>query len=218
MVMSRDQNAGQNHNIKIHNKSFERVEQFRYLGTTPTNRNSIQEEIKSTLKSGNACCHSVQDLLSSSLLSNNAKIKIYRTVILPVVLYGCETWSVTLREEHRLRVLKNRVLRRIFGPKRDGVTGEWRRLHNEDLNDLYSSSKVIRVIKSRSMRWAGHVARMGEGRGAYRILVEKPEGRRPLGRPRSRWEDNIKMDLQEVEWGGMDWIDMAQDMDSGGLL
>jgi hypothetical protein len=104
------------------------------------------------------------------------------------------------------------VLRRIFGHKRDEVAGEWRRLHNEELNDLYSSPTIIRVIKSRRMRWAGHVARMGEGRGAYRILVGRPEGRRPLGRPRHRWEDNIKMDLQ-VGWEGMDWIDMAQDRD-----
>jgi hypothetical protein len=118
MVMSRNQNAGQNHNIKLDNKSFERMEQFKYLETTLTDRNSIQEEIKSRLKSGSACYHSLQDLLSSSLLSNNTKI-----IILPVVLYGCETWSLTLREEHRLRVFKNRVLRRIFGPKRDKVTG-----------------------------------------------------------------------------------------------
>jgi hypothetical protein len=120
------------------------------------------------------------------LLSKNTKIKIYRSIILPVVLYGCETWSLTLREEHRLRVFENRVLRRIFGPKKDGVIGEWKRLHNEELNDLYSSPNIIRVIKSRRMRWAGHVARMGEGRGAYRILVGRPEGRRPLGRPRRR--------------------------------
>jgi hypothetical protein len=181
------------------------------LGTTVTNQNSIQEEIKSRLKSGNAGYHSVQDLLSSSLLSKNTKIKIYRTIILPVILYGCETWSLTLREEHRLRVFKNRVLRRIFGTKRDGVTGEWRRLHNEELNDLYSSPNIIRVIKSRRMRWAGHVARMGEGRGSYWDMVGRPLGRRPLGRPRCRWEDNINMNLQEVGWGGMDWIDMAQD-------
>jgi hypothetical protein len=116
----------------------------------------------------------------------NTKIKIHRSIILPVVLYGCETWSLTLREKHRLRVLKNRVLRRIFGPKRDEVTGEWRRLHNEELNNLYSSPNIVRVIKSRRMRWAGHVARMGEGRGAYRILVGRPEGRRPLGRTRHR--------------------------------
>jgi hypothetical protein len=147
------------------------------------------------------------------LRSKNTKVKIYRTIIFRVVLYGCETWSLTLREEHRLRVFENTVLREIFGPKRDEVTGEWRRLHNEELNDLYSSSTIIRVIKSRRRRWAGHVARMEEGRGAYRILVGRPEGRRPLGRPRRRWEVNIKMDLQEVGWRGMDWIDMAQDRD-----
>jgi hypothetical protein len=124
MVMSREQNAGHNHNIKIDSKYFERVEQFKYLGTTLTNRNSIQEEIKSRLKSRNTCYHSVQDLLSSSLLSKNTKIKIYRIIMLPVVLYGCETWSLTLREEHRLRVFENRALRRIFGPKKDELTGE----------------------------------------------------------------------------------------------
>jgi hypothetical protein len=109
------------------------------------------------------------------------------------------------------KVIVPYLLRRIFGPKRDEVTGEWRRLHNEELNDLYSSSNIIRVIKSRRMRWAGHVARMGEGRGAYRFLVGRPEGRRSFGRPRRRWEGDIKMDLQEVGWGGMDWIDMAKD-------
>jgi hypothetical protein len=128
-------------------------------------------------------------------------ITVYRTVVLPVVLYGCETWFLTLREEQRLRVFENRVLRRIFGPKRDEETGEWRRLHNEELYDLYSSPNTIRVIKSRRMRWAEHVARMGEERGVYWILVGRPEGRRPLGRPRRTWEDNIKTDLREVGWG-----------------
>jgi hypothetical protein len=102
----------------------------------------------------------------------------------PVVLYGCETWSLTLREKHRLRAFENRVLRRIFGPKRDEVMGEWRKLHKEELCDLYSSPSIIRIIKSRRRRWAGHVARMGAKRKAYRLLVGKPEGKRPLGRPR----------------------------------
>jgi len=103
----------------------------------------------------------VQNLLSFRLLSKNLKIKIYRTIILPVVLYGCETWALTLREERKLRVFESMVLRRIFGPRRDEVTGEWRRLHNEEFNDLYSSPNIVRVIKSRKMSWAGHVVRMG---------------------------------------------------------
>jgi hypothetical protein len=159
------------------------------------------------------CYHAVQNLLSSCLLSRNVKIKIYKTIILPVVLYGCETLCLTLREEHRLRLFESRVLRRIFGPKRDEVTGGWRKLHNEELRGLYSSPSIVRVVKARRMRWAGHVARMGEMRGAYNILVGKPEGRRPLGRPRRRWEDNIKLDLREIGFGDVDWIHWAQDRD-----
>ena len=176
-----------------------------------TVHHSIPEEIKSRFRSGNACYHSVQNLLSSRLLPNNLKIKIYRTIILPVVLCGCETWSLTLREKRKLRVFENMVLRRIFGPRRDEVTGEKRRLHNEELNDLCSSPNIVRVIKSRRMRWVGHVARMDEERGVYRVLVGKPEGKRPLGRPRRRWVDNIRMDLQEVGCGYVDWIGLAQD-------
>jgi len=117
-----------------------------------------------------------------------------------------------LWEERKLRVFENMVLRRIFRPRRDEVTGEWRRLHKEELNDLYCSPNFVRVIKSRRMKWAGHVARMGE-RGVYRVLVGKPEGRRPLGRPRHSWVDNIKMDLQEVGCGYMDWIGLTQGRD-----
>jgi len=115
----------------------------------------------------------------------NCKIQIYRTIILPVVLYGCETWPLTLREERKLRVFENMVFRRIFGPRKDEVTGKWRRLHNEELNDLYSSPNIVRVITSRRVRWAGYVELMGEER-VYRVLVGKPERRRPLGRPRRR--------------------------------
>jgi hypothetical protein len=122
----------------------------------------------------------------------------YNTVLLPVVLYGCETWSLTLREEHGLRMFENQVLRRIFGPKRYEVTGGWREFRKKDLRDLYSSASIIRIIKSRRMRWAGHVARMGEKRNVYRLLVGKPKGRGPIGRPRRRWVNNIKIDLLEI--------------------
>jgi hypothetical protein len=138
------------------------VEKFKYLGTSLMDQNCMQEEIKSRLNSGNDCYHSVQGLLSSRLLSRNVKVKIYKTIILPIVLYGCETLCVILREEVRLRVFENRVLRRISGPRRDEVTGEWRKLHNEELHSLYSYPNIIRQIKSRKIRWAGHVARMVE--------------------------------------------------------
>ncbi|KAJ4443996.1 hypothetical protein ANN_05785 [Periplaneta americana] len=147
------------------------------------------------------------------LLSKNLKVRIYKTVILPVVLYGCETWTLTLREEQRLRVFENKGLRKIFGAKRDEVTGEWRKLHNTELHALYSSPDIIRNIKSRRLSWAGHVARMGECRNAYRVLVRRPEGKRPLGRPRRRWEDNIKMDLREVGYEDREWINFGQDRD-----
>jgi hypothetical protein len=128
-------------------------------------------------------------------------------------LYGCETWSLTIREEYRLRVFENRVLRRISGPKRDDATGEWRMLHNEELRNLYSSPDIIRRIKSRRMRWAGHVARMGEEREVYKVFMGKPEGRIPLGSPRRGWENEIRMDLREMGRGSVDWIRLAPDRD-----
>jgi hypothetical protein len=147
--------------------------------------------------------------LSSCLISKNLKIEIYKTVILPVVLYGCETWSLTLKEEHRLGVFENRVLK--FGPKREKV-GSWRKLHNDELHNLYSSPNIVMVIKSRRMRWAGHVAHMGEGGVVYRVLVGRPECKRPLVRPGHRLEDNIKMNLRNIGIDGANWIRLAQDM------
>ncbi|KAJ4447212.1 hypothetical protein ANN_09214 [Periplaneta americana] len=203
----------QNGTIKIGDLSFEEVEKFKYLGATVTNINDTREEIKRRINMGNACDYSVEKLLSSSLLSKNLKVRIYKTVILPVVLYGCETWTLTLREEQRLRVFENKVLRKIFEAKRDEVRGEWRKLDNAELHALYSSPDIIRNIKCRRLRWAGHVARMGESRNAYRVLVGRPEGKSSLGRPRRRWEDNIKMDLREVGYDGTEWINLAQDRD-----
>ena len=124
---------------------------------------------------GNACYYSLEKILSSRLLSKKLKVKTYKTIILPVVLYGCETWSLTLREEHRLRLFENKVHRKIFGAKKDEITGEWRKLHNAEVHALYSPN-IIRTLKSRRLRWAGHVARMEQSRNAYRVLVGKPEG------------------------------------------
>jgi hypothetical protein len=115
-----------------------------------------------------------------------------------------------LGEEHRLRVFENGVLRRIFGPKRE-EDGSWRKLHNDELHSLYSSQNIVRVIKSRRVRWAGHVARIGERKGVYRVLVKRPEGKRPLTRPKRRWEDNIKLDLRGIGIDGANWIRLAQD-------
>jgi hypothetical protein len=126
-------------------------------------------------------------------------------------LYGCETWSLTLREEHRLRVFENRVPRRTFGLKRDELTGEWKKLHNEELYILYSSPNIIRQKKSRRMRWAGHVARMGEERKLYKVLVGKPEEKGPLVTPRRRWENGIRMDLREIVWEDVEWVQLDQD-------
>jgi hypothetical protein len=139
--------------------------------------------------------------LSSSLISKELEIKIYRTVILPVVLYGCKTWPLTVREEYRLRVSENKVLRKIFAFKRERY-GSWRKLHNE-FHGLYSSPNIVGVIKSSRIKWAGHVACMEEGRGVYRVLVGRPEGKRPLGITSHRWEDNIKMDLKDIGIDGV---------------
>jgi hypothetical protein len=143
-----------------------------------------------------------------AFLSKNVKIRIYKTIILPRVLYGCETWSLTLREKHKLREFEKSALRRIFVLKREGVTEGWRKLHNEELHNLYSSPSIIRIIISRKVRWAGHVARMGEKRNVYRLLVGKPAGKRPLGRPRRRWINNIKRNILEI---GLSVVGLAQD-------
>ena len=165
--------------------------------------------MKSRLKPGNACYHSVQNLLSSSLLSKNLKIKKYKTIILPFVVYGCETLSLTLREERRLRGFGNRVLRRMIGPKKDEVTREYvmRSLLIWNPHPIILGYKIEKNEMSRACM--AYVER----RRVNRVLVWKREGKIPLGRPSRRWKDNIKMDLQEVEFGDTDWIEMAQDRD-----
>jgi hypothetical protein len=156
--------------------------------------------------------------MSSRILSKNIKFNTYKTIILPVVSYGCKTWSLTLVEKHRLRVFENRALRKIFGHKMEEVAGGWRRLRNEELHNLYGLPNIIRVAKSSRMRWASHVARMRGMRNSYSIFVGKSEGKRPLRRPRRRWEDNIRMDLREIGWEDVDWMHLNQDRDQWGAV
>ncbi|PSN31574.1 hypothetical protein C0J52_20807 [Blattella germanica] len=191
MVTHRNASCDANGQLMTNEGNFEEVAEFKYLGDLITNRNEIQKEIKHRLNSGNACYYVLQRLLSSQLLSKNIKLKIYKTVILPVILYGCETWTLTLREEN------------FFGPKRDEETGEWRKLHNTELKDLYGKPDIIRKIKSHRLRWAGHVAQMGDERLVRRILEVKPEGKRLVGRPR----------MKEVDYTEDDWKTLAQDRD-----
>jgi hypothetical protein len=169
--------------MKVADKSSENVAKFKHLGMMETNQNCIHQEIKRRLHMRNVCYHSVQNLLSSHLLSKNVNIKLYKTII--ILLFFMD---VKLGLSCQERVFENRVLRIIFN--RYEVMRGWRKLRNEELHNLYSSSNIIRMIKSR-MRWVEHVLHMGEMRNAHKILVEKPEGRRPLGRPRNKREDKI---------------------------
>ena len=164
MITSRQQNIVQNQNMVIESSSFEKVEKFKYLGVTITNMNGIREEITRKINMGNACYYSLEKIFLSHVLSKKLKVNTYKTIILPVVFYGCETLSLTLREEHRLRVFENKVLRKIFGAKRDEITREWRKLHNAELHAYFSSPNIIRDLKSRRLRWAEHVARMEQSK------------------------------------------------------
>ena len=190
-----------NAHIKIGSNSYEKVKSFKYLGCLVTNQNSIQEEIKCIHKGGNSYYYSVQQFFFLDL-SKNLKIKIYKIIILPVVLYGCETCYLTLREERRLRVFENRIPRRIFETKRD-ENGEWGRFHNKEPHGLYCSLKVIRAIKSRRIRW---VVSMEEDRSAFKNFNSKSKGRRPFRRPRLISENNFRKDLEEGGVNTRIWI------------
>ena len=192
--------------------SYKHLYWSRFLVFLIENQECIYEEIKCRFKAGNSFYYTVQTVFYSRFLSKNLKIKIIKTIIFLVVLYGCETLSLRLNKGCKTRVFENLTMRRIFWPKRN-ENREWRRLHNEELLSSYRSASIVRVIKFRRLRWVAHVARMDEGQRSFKILTDKPTWKRPLGGPRCRWEDNIRMDLNEIATNTRNWVDSAQDRD-----
>lgn len=186
-------------NITIDDYNFERVKKFKYLGTTLSEDTDGTEEINCRIQAGNKCLYATHKLLKSKQTSRRTKINIYKTIIRPVVMYGCETWTLTVANEERLRVFERRVLRKIYGPTVDATTGRYRTRTNRELEDLYGEPNIVREIKSKRLQWAGHVRRLPDNRTVRLVWEEIPEGKRPLGRPRLRWRDNIAKDLRAMD-------------------
>ena len=192
-VRNRDR-IGQNFSIEDYN--FERARQFKYLGTNISENNEITEEINNRIQAGNRCLFALQGLMKSRELSRKTKIHIYNTIIKPIVIYGCETWTLTAANEERLKIFERRVLRRIFGPTREETTGQYRIKTNQELKELYASGNIINKVKAKRLQWAGHVRRMLDERIGKLVWGTAPQGKRPLGRPRLRWRDNTIKDLE----------------------
>ena len=197
--------------MQFGNLFIEAVTSFKYLGSTVTHEDDIENEVNLRIAAASRCAWSLNKTIKSRQLTKATKTLIYKTVIRPVLIYGCETWRLTKVLEQRLGVFERGVLRRIWGPVVDAETGEWRRLHTYELMNLARIPPVSNVISSHRMRWAGHVARMGAGRLPRQVLDGVPVGRRPLGRPRKRWEDNVREDLEAVGGHGRRWKQQAQD-------
>ena len=198
---------------------LEVVEDFKYLGSTLTSNNDMMAEIKLRISSASKCSFALRNIIGSKLLSRTTKVQAYATIIRPVATYACETWSMTKEAERMMLVFEHKILRRILGPVRDAETGEWRVRHNAELRELTRLPPITSFIRAQRMRWAGHVARMPDGELVKEVARGTPDGRRPPGRPKMRWADNIRSDLallgvQNPE----DWWIIAQDRQQWRLL
>jgi Reverse transcriptase (RNA-dependent DNA polymerase) len=209
MVLSRNPRNRVRQNVYLADYNIENVKQFKYLGAIIKNDNSFSEELKARISSGNRSYFALAGLFRSKQLSWDVKIKIYKTIFRPVVTYGCETWTLTKKDETTLLVFERSMLRRIFGACVDTISVEWRRRTNRELEELYGPENILRLIKSLRIQWAGHVVRADQSRMIKTIYSDKMEGRRPPGRPRTRWKDNIDRDLNKI--GIVDWERVALD-------
>ena len=190
---------------------MEGVQSFKYLGSTITSDNEIDIEIAERIGSGSRCAYALNKVLTSRRVSRKTKLRIYNIMIRPIVLYGCETWTLTKARIHRLEVFENSILRRIYGPIFDNAQGQWVRRHNRDLRELSNQPYIQNVIKARRLRWAGHCARMPDERTPKIVMNGVVQGQRPVGRPWYRWVDNIQKDTREIAPDIRDWQEIAQD-------
>jgi hypothetical protein len=188
---------------------FKRVEQFKYLGSFLTEKNNVTIEIAARIQAGNRCYYGLTKILSSRTISRRMKERLYTSLIRPVVLYGSETWPIRKMDEHKFMIFERKVLRKINGPVKDEITGEWRRRKNIELEILYSNADIVEVIRSRRLRWAGHAWR-SQNPLLHAVMEQNPIGKRPLGRPRMRWEDVVKKDVERLG-GCSNWRMLALD-------
>jgi hypothetical protein len=198
VVSRRNGNLVQEEFIEVEEYKFRRVDQFKYLGSIITQDNDVKTEISMRLQSGYKCFFGLSKIFRSKANSKNLKVRMYLTLLRPIVLYGAETWPLRKTEERRMPVFERKILRKIYGAYFDVLTNEWRKLHNDELQSLFQRPDVLKEIKKRWLVWAGHVWRNHDSL-IRRVIEENPVGRRPLGRPRLRWEDCVKRDAGTVE-------------------
>lgn len=213
LLLSRDEVAVRKRlqPLVTENRKFKRVREFKYLGTVFNEGGSCEAEINARIQAGNRCYHSLGQLLKARNLSRQVKIRLYKTLIQPVVMYGCETWSIRRQDYCKLLVFERKVLRKIFGPVQDATTGEWRIRHNEELNSIYRHPTIVGLVRSKRLEWAGHVSRMRENRWPVNLLNFVSQGKRPRGRPRKRWSDGLREDLNQLGIDMTNWQHKAAD-------